>query len=348
MGLLSFAKSWDRRTREMGKILGNRVTIRGSGFFVPARVVTNEELSRTLDTTDTWIQERTGIRERRVAAEDENTSDLAFRAAQAALENAGVAPCDVDMIIVATNSPDTLFPGVAPRVQDMLGAMRAGACDVQSGCTGSVYALAMGIAGVSSGLWKNVVVIGAEIISRIVDWSDRKTSVFFGDGSGALVLGEGDEGQGRFVSVDLKSDGSKHDFIVLPAGMTAMPASEETVKKGLHCVFMKGNDVFRFANKVLPDFLRSFLAEADIGPKDIQWWLLHQANMRIIESILSKLDVSPDKAIVNLSRYGNTSAASIFIALAEFLRNQSFAQGDRIVLSAFGAGMTYGAILYEA
>ncbi len=341
-------KNWNKGVSEVGRILGRPVTILGTGYYLPQRIVTNEELSESLETSDEWIRERTGILERRIAAGDENTSDLAFNAAVRALSSADVSAVDVDMVLVATNSPDTLFPGVAPRVQDRLGATKAGACDIQSGCTGSVYAMTLAITGIASGLWNRVLVIGAEIITRIVDWSDRKTSVLFGDGAGAMLLGSAAEGQGRFVSADLKSDGSKHDHIVLPAGLTELPASRDTVEKRLHYVSMKGNDVFRFANRVLPGYIAGFLSETGHDPSDIRWWLLHQANMRIIESILSRLDVPIDRAIVNLARYGNTSAASIFIALAEFLDTHGFVPGDRTLISAFGAGMTYGAILYEA
>ncbi|NLK18431.1 MAG: ketoacyl-ACP synthase III [Synergistaceae bacterium] len=332
----------------MGVFSGVPASIMGTGMYVPKKVITNEDISKMVDTSDEWIRERTGILRRHLAEKGELTSDVAEKAAREALEDAGVTPEDLDMVIVATNSPDTIFPGVAPKVQGMLGANRAGAFDVQSGCTGGVYAMAMAASGIASGIWKKVLVIGAEVLSPLVDWTDRNTCILFGDGAGAMVLGAAEEGGGRFISTELRSDGEKHDQITFRGGLVENPASQETVEKGLHYVEMKGNEVFRFVNRIIPPFLRQFCLNSGIEPEAIEWWFFHQANQRIIERAAERLGIQPEKVIINIDEYGNTSAASVFIALYEFLREDRVKKGDRLLFTAFGAGMTYGGIIYEA
>lgn len=331
----------------MGLFSGREVSILGTGMYVPERIMTNDDLSKMVETSDEWIRERTGIRERRIARDDELTSDLAYNASLVALKDSGVLPSELDMVIVATNTPDTLFPGVAPKLQGRLKASRAGAFDVQSGCTGCIYAITVAVSGIACGLWNKVLVVGAEVLSRIINWQDRNTCVLFGDGAGALVLGPSLSGQGHFISAELRSDGARSDLITLPGGLIEHPASEETLREGLHYVHMKGNDVFKFVNRLLPSFLKKMVQTAGYQSDQIDWWLFHQANLRIVEGVLRRLDVDMDKAFVNLDRYGNTSAASIFLALAELFDNVNLVKGQKLVLSSFGAGMTYGAILYE-
>jgi len=322
-------------------------SIIGSGMYLPEKVLTNDDLSRMVETNDKWIVERTGIKERHIAAEAEMTSDLATYAAKMALEDAKSDPSDIDMIIVATNTPDTLFPGVAPIVQGKLGASKAGAFDVQAGCTSSIYALSVGVSGIAAGLWNKVLVIGAEVLSRLIDWKDRGTCVIFGDGAGAVVLAPSDREKGGFISAELRADGTKSDLITLPAGLTACPASFETVNNGMHYVHMKGNEVFRFVIKVLPSFIKGLCKNSSLSIADIDWWVFHQANFRIIENIMRKLEVSVEKAVVDIDKYGNTSGASPLIALHEALKDGRIREGEKILLTSFGSGMTYGSMIYK-
>ena len=330
----------------MALFQGVPVTIRGIGMHVPARVMTNEELSLMVDTSGEWIRERTGIQRRHIAVPGELTSSIALEAGRAALSDAGVSPNELDMVIVATNSPDTLFPGVAPKVQGLLGADRAGAFDVQSGCTSGVYSIVLGVNGIASGIWKNVLVIGAEVLSAIIDWTDRNTCVLFGDGAGAVLLAPS-AGESRFLSAELRSDGTKHDQITLPGGLVEHPASSETIEQKKHFVAMKGNDVFKFVNRVIPPFLKDLCESSGLLISDIDWWFFHQANQRIIERAAERLGIAPEKVFIDLDEYGNTSAASVFIALSDFVKQGRFISGQRLLFTAFGAGMTYGGVIYE-
>lgn len=330
-------------------LLGGRpVSVRSTGMAVPERILDNHDLSEIVDTDDKWITERTGIKERHIASDGENASDLAAKACKKALERAGVSPLDVDMIVVGTNSPDTLFPGVSCRVQGIIGASNSGALDVQAGCNGSISALSMASAGIASGLWDRVLVAGVEVLSRIIDWEDRSTCVLFGDGAGAVLLEAWDKR--GVISCDLKADGTKWDYIVLPAGMSAMPATCDTVENRRHFVTMKGNDVFKFTQKTLPSYLSHVCEEAGLSPKDIDRWVFHQANMRIIDGVLKRLGVEGGRSIDNLDRYGNTSAASVFIALNEGYEDGRivYGAGQRVLMTSFGAGMSYGAFIYES
>lgn len=326
---------------------GRKVALLGTGVALPNRILTNDDLSHMVDTSDAWIQERTGIRVRHIAEPGELTSDFAAKAAERALLAAGVDAQSIDMILVGTNSPDTLFPGVGPKVQSLIGASKAGACDIQAGCTGSVYGLSMAVTGIASGLWDHVVVIGAEVLSPLLDWEDRNTCVLFGDGAGAVVLGPAPEGRRGFLSAGLRAEGEFSDLITLPAGLAQRPASAETLASREHFVQMKGNDVFKFVNRKLPSFLKEFLEESGLEASDVSQWIFHQANLRIIDGVLRRLGVDPARAYTNLDHTGNTSAASVFIALHEALEQGVLNQGELVVMTSFGAGMTYGAIAFE-
>lgn len=326
---------------------GRPVSLFGTGMYAPERVLTNFDLEKMVNTSDAWIRERTGISERRIAAQDELTSDLALKAAIEALKDASMSPEEIDMTLVATNTPDSVFPGVAPKVQGMLGAPRTGACDIQSGCTSSVYALAMAASGIASGIWDNVLVIGAEVLSRLVNWKDRNTCVLFGDGAGAVVLGVSRDGRNRVIASSLRSDGTKHDLITFLGGLVQHPATRDTIDKGLHFIQMKGNEVFKFANRTLPPFLEDFCRDANCPIDKIDWWVFHQANWRIVEGVLRRMNVPLERAIINLDKYGNTSSASVFLALHEGLQSGKIKRGDLVLTVSFGSGMTYGAVLFE-
>jgi len=327
---------------------GRPVYVLGTGMHVPERIMTNQELEKMVETTNEWIIERTGIHTRHIAAPGELTSDLAFAAGAQAMKSAGVNSEALDMVIVATNSPDTVFPGVAAKVQGMLAANHSGASDIQSGCTGCVYALAIGSAGIAAGLWDNVLVIGAEVLSSLIDWQDRNTCVLFGDGAGAVVLSSNGKGAlARILASDLRSDGTKHDLICFPGGLVQNPASEKTLEDNLHKVQMKGNEVFKFVNQALPGFLHESCERAGIKVSDVDWWIFHQANLRIIDSVLRRIGVEPARAIVNLEKYGNTSAASVFLALHEAIADGRLRPSQKILITSFGAGMTYGDIILE-
>jgi 3-oxoacyl-[acyl-carrier-protein] synthase-3 len=319
----------------------------GAGMCVPKRLVTNEDMERIVDTTDEWIVERTGIHARRVISGDESNASLAASACLEALSKSGVNPREIDMIIVGTNSPDTLLPGVGPTIQGMIDAPDAGGMDIQAGCPGSLYAMAAAAGGIASGIWNRVLAVGSEAFTRMVDWEHRSTCILFGDGAGAVVMGEWRPGLPRLSNIDLKADGKKHDMIVIPAGMAAEPASPETVRDRRHFVKMNGADVFKFANRKIPPYLENFCASCGITPKEVDWWIFHQANIRILQGISQRMGIPSEKLIVNLDRYGNTSAASIMICLYEAMTDGRIKSGQRVVMTSFGAGMTYGAALIE-
>lgn len=317
--------------------------IRGIGVFAPERVLTNRDLEQMVDTDDEWIVNRTGIRERRIVADEMATSDLACLAAERALADAGAASEDLDLIIVATNSPDMLFPATACLVQDRLGARKAGAFDLQAGCTSFLYALTIANNFIATGYYKYVLVIGAECMSRIINWQDRNTCVLFGDGAGAVVVGEVPAGYG-ILSYHLRSEGSGGPLIALPAGMSRLPASFETVAKRLHYVHMNGREVFKFAVKVLEEGCLKVLAEANLAREDLDYLIPHQANARIIEAAAKRLRLPMEKVFMNIDRYGNTSSATIPLALFEALAGGNIRDGDNLVMSGFGAGLTWGAV----
>lgn len=314
--------------------------IKGLGAYVPDRVLTNGELETMVNTSDQWIATRTGIRERRIAAPEQATSDLALEAARRALEDAGIGPGDVDLIIVATNTPDSFLPASASVVQGRLGAFRAGAFDLLAGCTGFVYALTVAARFITSGTYKHVLVIGAETLSRIVDWEDRDTCVLFADGAGAAVVGQAREGYGLIHSV-LGADGSGRHLLQVPAGGSRMPASRETVENRLHFIRMNGREIFRFAVRTCSDGVLETLEEAGLAKEEVDFFVPHQANLRIIEAAAKKLNLPMDRVLVNVDRFGNTSTASIPMAIQEAVIKGRLKTGDNVVLAAFGAGLTW-------
>ena len=320
-----------------------KTIIAGIGTCVPERVVTNTELQKTVDTTDEWIFSRSGIRERRIASPQEATSDLAVVAAERALRDAGVPPEEVDLIIVATNTPDMLFPATACLVQDRLGARKAGAFDLAAGCTGFVYAVTAGSQFISSGLYQNVLVIGADTLSKILNWEDRNTCVLFGDGAGAVVLRPAPEDCG-FLAFRLGSDGAGGPHLTLPAGGSRLPATRETVDKKLHTIHMNGREVFKFAVRVLGEAAEEVIAAAGLTKADVDFFVPHQANVRIIVSAAKRLGLPMDKVLVNVDRYGNTSTASVPLALEEALRGGKIKDRDHVIMVGFGAGLTWAAI----
>lgn len=323
-----------------------RAQVVGWGRYVPRRVVTNQELSQRLDTTDEWIVERTGIRERRVAADDETTATMSIAAAEQALRVASADPLNIDLIIVATATPDYLFPATACLVQRSIGATRAAAFDLGAGCSGFIYALAVGAQAIESGACRQVLVIGAETLSRITNWADRGTCVLFGDGAGAVLLREGG-GPGGIIKTHLGADGTGADWLVIPAGGSRRPASQDTVAADLHTIQMDGQKVFRFATKTIPAATRELLKQADVTLEQVDLLIAHQANARILQSAAERLGLPAEKMFTNLERYGNTSAASIPIALCEAVEQGRLLPGQRAVLVGFGAGLTWGAALLE-
>ncbi len=320
--------------------------ITGWGMAVPERVMTNNDLAARVDTSDDWIVSRTGIRERRIAAEDQTTASLATEAALEALATAGLKPADLDLIIVSTSSPEHTFPATACLVQDRIGAVKAGAFDLQAACTGFIYALSLASEYIRSGGIQNALVIGAETLSRLVNWDDRNTCILFGDGAGAFVLQAGEEPAGVLSSV-LRSDGSGADLLILPAGGSRCPTSFDTVRQGLHYIQMNGREVFRFATRVMAQATQEAIAKARLKLDDIHLVIPHQANLRIIESAARSLEIPMERCIINLERYGNTSTASIPIATCEAARSGRLHPGDKVVFVGFGAGLTWGAAVAE-
>jgi 3-oxoacyl-[acyl-carrier-protein] synthase-3 len=318
----------------------------GWGKYAPSNVITNADLERMVDTSDEWIVSRTGIRERHVVSPGENTSDMAIAAATDALAMAEVNARDLGLIIVATSSPDYLTPPVSSQIQHALGAKDVGAFTLVTGCTGFVYGLATAQQFIESGACDNVLVIGAELLSRFVDWEDRATCVLFGDGAGAVVLQVSDEPAG-VLSFVLGSDGSGAEHLILPSGGSALPPSHETLDQGLNYLRMDGNQVFRFATRIVGKALNQAIQQAGIGKDDIDLFIPHQANARIIESAARHVGLPEDKVFMNLDRYGNTSAASVPIALCEAMEQGRANVGDTLALVAFGAGLTWASAVVK-
>ena len=313
---------------------------------VPESVLTNDDLSKRIETNDEWIRDHTGIRERHIARENQFPSTLGVEASIKALEVANVRPTDIDLIICSTSSPEYIFPATACLIQDQLGASKAGAFDLLAACSGFIYAMNMAAQAIRSGSIKTALVIGAETLSRFVDWKDRNTCILFGDGAGAFVLQASDQPGGVLAAV-LHSDGSGGDSLSVLAGGSRYPATEETVRQGKHYIRMDGNKVFRFATRAMGDATREVLDLAGLTTDDIQWIIPHQANYRIIETAARYLKMPLDKFIINVDRYGNTSTASIPIATVEAVEKGLVKPGDKIVFVGFGAGLTWGALAAE-
>lgn len=323
-----------------------KAIIRGLGMYVPEKVLTNHDLEKMVETNDEWITTRTGIKERRIAADDQATSDLATHAARVAMEKAGVRPEDIDMVIVATITPDHVFPATAALVQNKLGLPHAATVDIQAACSGFLYALSMANAYVASGMYKNILVIGAETLSRITDWTDRTTCILFGDGAGAVVVGRADDSDtSGFIGFSLGGDGSYADVLWLPAGGSKTPASHQTVEEHLHYIKMNGNATFKVAVRTMAEALESILNDHQIFASEVKLIVPHQANLRIISAIAERLNVPEDKVMVNLQKYGNTSSATIPIALYEAVEEGRVKKGDLVAMVAFGGGFTWGAAL---
>lgn len=318
--------------------------ILGTGFYVPEKIMTNADLEKIVETSDEWIVERTGIKERRIAEDDQPMSDLALKAAKNALADAGVAAEDLDLIIVATLTSDRVIPSTACMIQNLLGAKHAAAFDLSAACSGFAYAASVAAQFIETGAYKKALVIGAETLSKYINWEDRNTCVLFGDGAGAAVLGEVEEGYG-ILSFDLGSDGSGGDAIQIPSSGSLMPVSKESIDQKLNLIHMNGRDVFKFAVKAMGKTVKNSLAKIDMPQEKIDWLVPHQANIRIIESAAKRLSMPMDKVIVNIHKYGNMSAACIPIALAEAAAAKRFKKGDIIALSGFGAGLTWASCI---
>lgn len=318
-----------------------RSVVKGVGSYLPARVLSNAELARQVDTSDEWIVERTGIRQRHVAAEGEKTSDLALQAAQRALANAGITAADVDLIVLATATPDETFPATACRVQAALGMTKGAAFDVQAVCSGFIYAMTIADNFIKVGQSKTALVIGAETFSRILDWTDRTTCVLFGDGAGAVVLqaeaGQGNTADRGILTTHLHSDGRHHDYLYVDGG----PSSTQTVGH----LRMLGKEVFRHAVVNLADVVRETLAAVNMTADQIDWLVPHQANKRIIDGTARKLGMDPARVVLTVDRHGNTSAASVPLALAEAVADGRIKTGDMVLLEAMGGGFTWGSAL---
>ncbi len=314
----------------------------GWGSYAPPQVLTNADLERMVDTSDEWIRTRTGICERRLAGEGETTVSMSLQAARRALEVAGLRPAQLDLIIISTVTPDHAFPATACLVQDALGASHAAAFDLSAGCSGFIYGLSIAAHLLSAGAYQTALVVGAETLSRITDWSDRATAVLFGDGAGAVVLEVG-ENEGGVLSTLLGADGSGGDLLRLPAGGSKAPPSHRTVAERQHFIQMKGREVFRFAVKKLPEITREVVERAGLSLGDVSLLIPHQANQRIIDAAVRTLDLPPGTVYTNLERYGNTSSASIPIALSEAAEAGRIHPGDLVVCAGFGAGLTWGA-----
>ena len=317
--------------------------IAGTGSYTPSRVMTNTELERMVATSDDWIRERTGIRERHIAASGEACSDLAVQAGRRALAAAGLAASELDMILVATCTGDYPLPATACLVQHQLGATKAAACDLSAACCGFVYALSVADAYVRTGM-RHVLVIGSEVMSAITDWSDRNTCILFGDGAGAAVVSASD-GERGILSTHLRSDGSLCELITVPAGGSRTPLSEQVVAERTHFIKMKGNETFKVAVRTLEEIARETLAANQLQVEDLDLYVPHQANMRILKAVMERLGLPLEKVMLNLEHYGNTSAASIPIALDEAVRAGRVQDGSLVMLGAFGAGLTWASAL---
>ncbi|WP_342566046.1 beta-ketoacyl-ACP synthase III [Paenibacillus sp. FSL R7-0345] len=318
------------------------VGIIGTGKYVPEQILTNSDLEKIVETNDEWIVSRTGIRERHIAAPHEATSDLAYEAALKALESAGMKAEDLDLIIIATITPDTSFPSTACILQDKLGAKSAAAFDLSAACSGFVYSLATATSFIKTGMYNNALVIGADTLSRITDYTDRNTCVLFGDGAGAVILGEVPEGRG-FQSFDLGAEGAGGSLLKLEAGGSRLPASNQTIEDKKHFIYMNGREVFKFAVRVMGTATERVLTKAGLSKENIDLFVPHQANIRIIQSAMQRLDLPEEKCVINVDRYANTSAASIPLALVEAAEEGRMKEGDTVLMVGFGGGLTWGA-----
>ncbi|UCE40509.1 MAG: ketoacyl-ACP synthase III [Candidatus Aminicenantes bacterium] len=330
----------------MKKAEKRKIKITGTGFYAPDKVLTNFDLEKMVDTTDEWIISRTGIRERRVGSEDQATSDLAVEAAHITLKNAGLKVKDIDLIIVATSTPDTIFPSTACWVQSKLGADHIPAFDISAGCTGFIYGMILAEGLILSGINKRILLIGSEFLTKVTNWKDRNTCVLFGDAAGAVVLEESRDDSGMLSSY-WKADGKLGDLLSLPGGGTRIPATAQMIAQDLHYLQMKGNEVFKHAVKRMGEAAIATLKKAGLEKEDIDYLIPHQANIRIIDATGRRLKLPPEKVYINIHKYGNVSVATIPIALHELNESGKLNDGTIIVMDAFGAGFTWAALTYR-
>ncbi len=323
-----------------------RSKILGTGSFAPEMVLTNHDLEKMVDTDDDWIVERTGIRERRIADKDVASSDLAFEAAKRALKMAGLKASQLDLIIVATVTPDMLFPATACILQAKLGAKNAIAFDISAACSGFIFALATADNFIKTGAYKNALVVGTETLSKITDWTDRNTCVLFGDGAGAAIIGPSEDGRGIY-STHLHTNGKQGDLLFIPGGGSLHPATLHSVESRMHFIKMRGNETFKIAVRALEDVVNEALKCNGLKASDIDMVVPHQANLRIIQATAKRLGIPMDKVVVTLDRYGNTSAASIPIALDEAVRDGRIGPGKNVILEAFGGGLSWASALIK-
>lgn len=324
----------------------NSIGIIGTGSYLPEKIVTNYDLEKIMDTNHDWIVGRTGIERRRIAEPSIASSDLGTKAAELALEDAGLNAEDIDLIITATLSPDMNFPATACIIQENLGAFNAAAFDLNAACTGFIYALSTANAFIKSGQAKKVLVIGVEVLSKLLNWNDRKTAVIFADGAGAAVVSE-IEGDRGILSTALGTDGTGGKFLYMPAGGTRMPATHETVDQNLHSIIMDGSEVFKFAARKMSEVSLEALEKAGLALEDINYLVPHQANIRIIQNAAKRLKIDMDKVYLNIQDYGNMSAASVPVALDEASKKGCLKQDDIVLLVGFGAGLTWGAAVLK-
>lgn len=317
------------------------VGILGVGKYVPEKILTNDDLEKMVETNDEWIVTRTGIRERRIAAPEQATSDLAYEASLIALKNAGITAEQLDLIVVATITPDKFFPSTACILQEKLGAKNAAAFDMSAACSGFVYGLANAAGFIATGTYKYALVIGADALSRITDYQDRNTAILFGDGAGAAVIGQVSKDRG-FKSFVLGADGTGGELLKMDAGGSRLPSTEETIKNRQHYIFMEGREVFKFAVRIMDNASVEALEKAGKTKEDIDFLVPHQANIRIVQYAMEKLGLPEEKCVVNLDKYGNMSAASVPVALAEAYEQGKFKEGDTLLLVGFGGGLTWG------
>lgn len=316
------------------------------GSAVPKKILTNFDLEKMVDTTDEWIRSRTGMVERHIATSEEAASDFAYQAAKIAIESSSVKYSDIDMILVATISGDHAFPSTACIVQHKLGLKNIPAMDVSAGCTGFIFAVDMARQYIENGIYKNILVIGVEILTKITNWKDRNTCVLFGDGAGAAIVSRAEPTDiSKIIESMLWSDGSQGEYLCLPAGGSRMPACQKTIDENLHTLYMEGNKIYKLAVRSMSSAVEEILRKAKLTSKDVDWVIPHQANLRIIEGVADKLHIPMSKFIVNIEKYGNMSSATVPVAVDEAIRSKKIRRGDIMVLVAFGAGLTWGSVL---
>jgi 3-oxoacyl-[acyl-carrier-protein] synthase-3 len=318
--------------------------ITGTGSFAPRKVITNHDLEKLVDTSDDWIMERTGIKERRIAEKGQTASDLAYEASRKALKAAGLVAQDIDLILVATMTPDTILPSMGCVLQEKLGARKAAAFDISAACSGFIYGMSIADAFIRSEMYKNVLLVGAEVLSRFTDWEDRGTCILFGDGAGAAVI-QRHAGKRGILSTHLHSDGSLGDLIHVPAGGASHPASHDTIRKRMHFIKMKGNETFKAAVRSLEGVAQEALEHNKVKAEDIDYLVPHQANLRIIQAMAQRLNMPMEKVVLTLPKYGNTSAASIPMALDEAVRDGRIRENHLLLFEAFGGGLTWASAL---